>query len=174
MDAFNTNAANSNPAALGADTGLDASLAAFDAMFDRDLTELAELSVFAPPPSGIYLLECSVKFKPTSAKKPAVEASFKIVNCLQQADASEPPAKEGQEFSTSFVLVTKDNTRNEVGEGSMRAFLEPFAAHLGTTNIKQLVDGRIDKMAITATVLRRPQKDDPDRYNVRIKDINIS
>lgn len=168
MNAFDNNAA--------ADTtnGLDAGLAAFDALFDRDLSELSELSTYAPPPTGIYLMECSVKFKPTAAKKPAVEASFKILSCLQQGDATEVPAKEGQEFSTSFVLVTKDNQKNEIGEGSMRAFLEPFAKQLGTSNIKHLVDGRIDKMAITATVLRRPQKDDPERFNVRIKDINFN
>jgi hypothetical protein len=170
LDAFNNTAANNN-------AGLDAAadpLAAFDALFDRDLAELAELSAWEIPPTGVYAMECTIKFKPTAAKKPAVEAAFKVLHCVQQADPNEKPAKEGQEFSTSFVLLTKDNQRNEMGEGAMRALLEPFGTHLGTSNIKQLVDGRIDKMQVIATVVRRPQKDDPDRFNVRIKDLTIA
>ena len=167
LDAFNNPATNS---ALEAATD---GMAAFDALFDRDLAELAELAAWEVPPTGTYALEISVKFKPTKDKKPAVEAAFKVLGCVQQADPSDKPAKEGQEFSTMFTLLTKDNQRNEFGEGQMRALLEPFGAHLGTNNIKQLVDGRIDKMAVVANIVRRPQKDDPERFNFRVKDIVI-
>lgn len=151
----------------------DNNINAFDAIFDRQLEELAELPAFTPPPTGTYNLTCTVTYK-TINSKPAVEASFKVLDCIEQADAAEAPAKPGQEFSNAFILLKDDKTRNDFAEGMMREFLGYFTEHCGTSNIKELVDGRIKDVQITAVVKRKQDKKDAERYNVTVKDVVIA
>lgn len=150
-----------------------ADLSAFANLFDRQLSDLAELPAYTPPPTGAYSLLVSVKPKIIN-EKPAVEASFKVLACLEQADAAEVPAKDGQEFSVLYTLLDKTGKPNEFGEGKLREFLMPFAAQLGDNNMMTLVSGKIDNMTINAIVKRKVDKNDADRFNVDIKDITFA
>lgn len=150
-------------------------IAAFSALFAKDITELSELASFQPPPTGVYNMDVSVDFKVIN-KKPSVEARFKIKDTV---DATEPEgklkvAKPGDEFSIAFILVKSDGSPNDVAEGKMREFLEYFIEYAQTTNVEELVTGKIKDVAITATVKTKADKDDDDRFRVDVKDIVIA
>lgn len=150
-----------------------ADLSAFANLFDRQLDDLAELPSYTPPPTGAYTLLVSVKPKIVN-DKPAVEANFKVMGCLEQEDPSEKPATDGQEFSILFTLLNKEGKPNEFGEGKLREFLAPFSDHFGDRNMLSLVNGKIADMTINAIVKRKVDKNDADRYNVDVKDITIA
>lgn len=152
-----------------------ANIAAFANLFNKDISELNELSSFQPPPTGVYNMTTSVSFKLIN-DAPAVEANFRITDVVE---AEEPvgkmkPAKSGDEFSIAFILIKKDKTPNDVAEGKMREFLEYFTGYAGTTNVEELVTGKIKDVAITATVKTKQDKDDEDRFRVDVKDITIA
>lgn len=150
-----------------------ADLSAFANLFDRQLDDLAELPSYTPPPTGAYTLLVSVKPKIVN-DKPAVEANFKVMGCLEQEDPGEKPATDGQEFSILFTLLNKEGKPNEFGEGKLREFLAPFSDHFGDRNMLSLVNGKIADMTINAIVKRKVDKNDADRYNVDVKDITIA
>lgn len=146
-------------------------MSAFDAVFDRQLEDLAELPSYTPPPTGSYNLAISVGMKVVN-KKPAVEASFKVRDIVEVADAAEAEqVKPGQEFSILFILRKDDGSANEFAEGKMREFLGELAPHFNTNNIKDLVGGMVKEWEATATVKRKVNRKDADRFDVDVKDI---
>ena len=150
-----------------------ADLNQFDALFDRQLEELAELPSYVPPPTGTYNLRLSVAFKEIN-RKPAVEVSAVVLDTVELADATEQRVKNGSEFSYAFILLDKEGKPNETAEGFMREFLAYFTTYAGTTNVKTLVSGAIKDVECTAFVKRKQDKNDADRWNVTIKDIVIA
>ena len=152
-----------------------ANIAAFAHLFNKDITELNELASFQPPVTGVYNMTVTVAFKEIN-QKPAVEASFKIKDTVQAEapEGKQKAAKPGDEFSIAFILLTKEGQPNETAEGKMREFLEYFVAYAGTTNVEELVTGKIKDVEITATVKTKVDPKDEDRYRVDVKDIVIA
>jgi hypothetical protein len=148
-------------------------LNAFDALFDKELTELAELPSYVPPPTGTYNLRISVGFKEIN-KKPAVEVRATVLDTIELADETEQRVKPGSEFNYAFILLDKDGKPNETAEGFMREFLAYFTDYAQTTNLKELVSGAIKDVDCTAFVKRKQDNKDADRWNVNVKDIVIA
>ena len=148
-------------------------LSQFDDVFDKQIEDLKELPSFVPPPTGTYNLAISVGFKAIN-DKPAVEVRAIVRELVEQEDETETPAKPGDEFNYAFILVTKEGKRNETAEGFMREFLSYFTEFAGTSNVKELIDGRIKDVECTAFVKRKVNKQDSDRWDVNIKDVVIA
>lgn len=144
-----------------------------DELFGADLDDIEDLASFETPASGAYVLKVSTSIKEINDKQ-AVEAAFEVVDTveLKITDESDKkyvaPSAPGTKFSTAFILGSS------VAEGFLKAFLLPFAAHFGTKNVGELVRDKIQDVLISANVVRVPDKEDPERFYARVKNITVA
>lgn len=137
-----------------------------DELFAMSLDDLADLPSFETPPAGAYILDVSCDVK-TINDKPAVEASFIVVETVELKDQNATPVADGTKFSTAFLLG------NKYGVGNMKKFLKPFGAHFEENSIEKLVRDVVKDVRIAATVTNRVDKEDPDKIYGGVKDITV-
>lgn len=137
-----------------------------DALLDKNLSEIDDLPSFVVPPKGTYIFLVSGGRKRIN-DIPYVTFDLEVVSTIKlQNDGDKPPA-EGDKTGVMF------NLDNEFGEGNMKAFLAPFAAHFGTDNVKELVKHHIQNVRISATLDHQVDKKDKTKIYARPKNIVI-
>jgi hypothetical protein len=64
---------------------------------------------------------------------------------------------------------------NETAEGKMKELLMPLAAHFGERSLLKLVTDTLkEPVIISATVKRRKDKDDPDKFYPSISNVTVA
>lgn len=145
----------------------DAQFANLEALFEADLSDIADLASFETPPTGSYVLKCSTSTKEIN-KKPAVVADFEVMETVELKDPESKASKDGTKFSIAFILG------NAVAEGRLKQFCAPFAEHYGVTNMGALIRDTIKDVVIAANVTNRASKEDPDVIYAGIKNVTIA
>lgn len=148
------------------DTNRNASIQSIDQLLSASLDDLDDLPSFSVPPTGSYILGVSMEQKEINSK-PAIEASFVVVETVELADKEETPAKAGDKFSMLFTL-------NEIGIGKLKEFCVPFAEHFGEKSIGTLVKETIKNVQVAATVKQRKDKTDPEKVYASVKILSIA
>lgn len=148
-----------------------------DTLLDRNLDDLADLPEFKTPDTGIYKLTVWAEPKVINDKG-AVIAKCTIVELVELADSTIPEeqrSKPGDKFDVAFMLQDNSGEKNDLGEGRLKDFVKPFAAHFGTQNVRAIVAGmnEANAVAITAQVQKVQRKSDKEKFDARIKDITI-
>lgn len=139
-------------------------------LLDRSIDDIDDLASFAVPTNGTYSMKTWCELKKINDND-CVEANFEIVDTVEMQDPTATPPKAGDKFSVLFML------EKEVGEGKLKEYLIPFAAHFGERNLATLVTQTLNKDAnilIVATVKQRKDREDPDKIYATVKNIQLA
>lgn len=136
-------------------------------LFESDIDDLADLASFETPPKGAYVCTVTTIGKQIN-DKPAVEATFTVVETVELEDSNAIPVAVGTKFSTMYSIG------NEVGIGKLKEFLKPFAAHYGTGKLGDLVRDHIKETSVSLTMKHRKDKTDPEKVYADVRNITVA
>lgn len=137
------------------------------ASLDRSIDDIEELAGFEVPVNGMYTLKFKMDLKVVN-NKDAAEASFEVVECLEQNDPEETPTKPGTKFSTLFFV------ENDIALSNMKKFLVPFVEHFGESNVlKLIVDNLKEEVVIAAKVKRKEDKKEEGKFYADVSEVTV-
>ncbi len=132
-----------------------------DDLLDKSIDDLKDLPEFKVPSTGMYRLGLTVSAKEIN-EKPAVEASFRVIECIELAEPTDEPGKLDDKFSIAFFLKDNEGEDSELGFGRLKEFVLPFKAHFNEDNLKTVLQTHLsNEVLITALVKkigRKPNK----------------
>jgi hypothetical protein len=148
--------------------------ATMDDMFDATMDDLESLPPVGVPPTGHYNLSVTAERKMSKdATSEYVQFNYKVEAVNEVKDEAElVQAAEGMKFSQMFSPLKKDGTVNEWGVGFLKEAIAPFAAHFDTKGIGAAIL-QINNVTIAATLVRKVDKRDADRFNFSLKDVVV-
>lgn len=134
-------------------------------LLDTQLDDLEDLPEFKPFNPGAHKVMATFAEK-TINDKPAVELSMKLVETLELSDPQLKADEPGTECSMAFFLD------NEFARGNLKKCATPFGAALNYGTIREIVEGVKDVECLVLTTLRK-DKNDPDRFYLNVKEIQV-
>lgn len=145
-----------------------------DSLLDASMDDIEDLPPVGVPPTGHYNLEVTATREQSQDKKSEyVKFSYKVLAVNELKNPEEAgDAAEGMRFDNIFSPIKKDGTPNTVSIGLMKQALAPFSEHFGEKNIGACI-GHINQISIAASLVRRQDKKDEDRYRFALKDVVI-
>ena len=147
----------------------------FDSLLNSSMDDLDDLPPVGVPPTGHYTLVVSAeRVTPTEAgKNEYIKFSYEVeaVNEVKnpEEDLRELHADGNLRF---FFKFKKDGTVNDFGVGFLKEAIAPFAAHFGTRGIGESLQA-INKVMVAASLIRKPDRKDPERFNFSLKDVVV-
>lgn len=144
-----------------------------DSLMDASMSDIDDLPPVGVPPTGHYNLLISASREASQAGSEYIKFSYEVEAINEVKDAAEESqAAVGMKFNQIFSPFKKDGTVNEYGLGFLKEACAPFAAHFGTAKMGDTI-AQIDKISVAASLARRKDKKDPDRWNFSIKDVVV-
>jgi hypothetical protein len=145
-----------------------------DSLMDASMDDIDDLPPVGVPPSGHYNLLVTAERKENKEKTSEyIQFSYEVEVINEVKDsAEEAQAAVGMKFSQMFSPIKKDGTINEFGIGFLKEAVAPFSAHFGTTKMGDTI-AQINKISVAASLTRRVDKRDADRFNFNLKDVVI-
>jgi hypothetical protein len=141
-------------------------------LLDMSIDDIEDLPGFECPQNGVYVLKFSTAVKVVkmkSGEQDCVEANFEVLECLEQNDPEVDSTKIGTKFSMLFQLG------NNVAISKMKELLIPFAEHFNERDLQKLVvDVLKSDTVITASVKRRQDKDDEDKFYPMLSNVVVA
>jgi hypothetical protein len=118
-----------------------------DSILDMQLDDIADLPEFKVFPAGAHRV--TIKFdKKEINKHPAMELKLKLIETVEIVDPSEIAPAAGTESSVAFMLD------NEFGVGKFKEVLKPLAAHLGLSQVSEIIEQSADMECLVVTKIR--------------------
>lgn len=150
------------------------SLQDFDALMDASMDSIDDLPPMGVPPTGHYNLRVNAT-RETSEESGNEYVRFtyvvEAINEVKEA-SEEKDAAVDMKFSTNFSPFKKDGTVNEWGIGFLKEACAPFAQHFGTTKMGDTITA-IKDVSVAASLVRRINKKDKERYDFNLKDVVV-
>ena len=147
----------------------------FDSLLNSSMDDLDDLPPVGVPPTGHYTLVVSAeRVTPTEpGKNEYIKFSYEVeaVNEVKNPE-EESQAAVGMKFSQIFSPFKKDGTVNDFGVGFLKEAIAPFAAHFGTRGIGEALQA-INKVSVAASLIRKQDRKDPERFNFSLKDVVV-
>ena len=147
----------------------------FDSLLNSSMDDLDDLPPVGVPPTGHYTLVVSAeRVTPAEAgKNEYIKFSYEVeaINEVKNPE-EEAQAAAGMKFSQIFSPFKKDGTVNDYGVGFLKEAIAPFAAHFGTRGIGESLQA-INKVTVAASLVRKVDKRDPERFNFSLKDVVV-
>lgn len=149
-------------------------IADLDALMDASMDDIDDLPPVGVPPTGHYNLIVSASREENKDKTGEyIKFTYEVEAVNEVKDpAEESQAAVGQKFSQMFSPIKKDGTPNEFGIGFLKEAVAPFSAHFGTGKMGETI-AQISKVSVAASLVRRADKKDPDRFNFNLKDVVV-
>ena len=146
----------------------------FDSLMNATMDDMEDLPPVGVPPTGHYNLVVSAERKANKdGTSEYIQFSYEVESVNEVKDESEASqAAAGMKFSQNFSPIKKDGTVNTFGVGFLKEALAPFAAHFGNTNIGFLLEN-IQGISVAASLVRRVNKREPDRFDFSLKDVVV-
>jgi hypothetical protein len=136
-----------------------------DTLLDSTLDDLEDLPQFAVFPAGASKCLATLSSKDVN-KKPAIELSFKMVESIELVDPQATAPKEGDQSSSLFFLD------NEFGRGKFKAIAGYFADYVGSTRLRDIVEGVKDVEVILVSAAKVDKHDDTKIY-LEVKELQV-
>jgi hypothetical protein len=146
-----------------------------DALMNASMDDIEDLPPVGVPPTGHYNLSISAeRVKPEEAGKNEYIRFSYVVEAVNEVKnpEEEGQAAVGMKFSQIFSPFKKDGSVNDFGIGFLKEAVAPFSAHFGTSSMGETI-AQIDKVSVGASLTRRADKKDADRFNFTLKDVVI-
>lgn len=152
----------------------NAAIRDLDSLMDASMDDIDDLPPVGVPPTGHYNLSVTAERKENKDKTGEyIQFSYEVEAVNEVKDpAEESQAAVGMKFSQMFSPIKKDGTPNEFGIGFLKEAVAPFSAHFGTAKMGEAI-AQINKISVAATLTRRADKKDADRFNFSLKDVVI-
>jgi len=146
----------------------------FDAVLDAQMDDLEDLPPVGVPPTGHYNLLVSAERK---SNKEATSEYIQFTYVVEAINEVKDPLEESQaavdqKFSQNFSPMKKDGTVNEWGIGFLKEAVAPFSAHFGTPKMGDTL-AQLQNISVAATLVRRVNKKEPDRFDFNLKDVVV-
>ena len=145
-----------------------------DALMDASMDDIDDLPPVGVPPTGHYglIVSATREVSETSGNE-YIKFSYEVERVNEVKDPGEhSQAAVGQKFTQIFSPFKKDGTVNEFGLGYLKEACAPFAAHFGTTTMGGSI-AVIEKISVAATLVRRQDKKDKERFNFNLRDVVV-
>ncbi len=145
-----------------------------DSLMDASMDDIDDLPPVGVPPSGHYNLSVTAERKENNDKTGEyIKFSYEVESVNEVKDSNEESqAAVGMKFSQMFSPIKKDGTPNEYGIGFLKEAVAPFSAHFGTPKMGETI-AQINKVSVAASLSRRVDKKDADRFNFSLKDVVV-
>ena len=147
----------------------------FDSLLNSSMDDLDDLPPVGVPPTGHYTLVVSAeRVTPTEAgKNEYIKFSYEVeaVNEVKNPE-EESQAAAGMKFSQIFSPFKKDGTVNDFGIGFLKEAVAPFAASFGTIHLGESLQA-ISEVTVAASLIRKQDRKDPERFNFSLKDVVV-
>lgn len=145
-----------------------------DSLMDASMDDIDDLPPVGVPPSGHYNLSVTAERKENNDKTGEyIKFSYEVEAVNEVKDpAEESQAAVGMKFSQMFSPIKKDGTPNEYGIGFLKEAVAPFSAHFGTPKMGETI-AQINKVSVAASLTRRVDKKDAERFNFSLKDVVV-
>lgn len=152
----------------------NAAIRDLDSLMDASMDDIDDLPPVGVPPTGHYNLSVTAERKENKEKTSEyIQFSYEVEAVNEVKDpAEESQAAVGMKFSQMFSPIKKDGTPNEYGIGFLKEAVAPFSAHFGTPKMGETI-AQINKVSVAASLVRRVDKKDADRFNFNLKDVVI-
>lgn len=152
----------------------NAAIRDLDSLMDASMDDIDDLPPVGVPPTGHYNLSVTAERKENKDKTGEyIQFSYEVEAVNEVKDpAEESQAAVGMKFSQMFSPIKKDGTVNEFGIGFLKEATAPFSAHFGTAKMGETI-AQINKISVAASLSRRVDKRDPDRFNFNLKDVVV-
>lgn len=153
----------------------NAAIRDIDSLMDASMDDIDDLPPVGVPPTGHYNLLVTAERKESNKEggNDYIQFSYEVEAVNEVKDpAQESEAAVGMKFSQMFSPLKKDGTVNEFGIGFLKEAVAPFSAHFGTPKMGDTI-AQINKVSVAASLSRRVDKKDPDRFNFSLKDVVI-
>ena len=146
----------------------------FDSLMNASMDDIDDLPPIGIPTSGSYdLMVTASREQSQSGGSEYIKLSYEVTNVNEVKEEAEAvEVKAGQKFSEMFSPFKKDGTVNEVGLGSLKERLKPFAAHFGTAAIGSIIE-QMQQVNLTATLVRRADKKNEGQFRMSLKDVVV-
>lgn len=141
-------------------------------LLDRDLDDIEDLPGFAVPPNGEYLLKMKTEIKEVNSKQ-AVEASFEIMECIKKDNDADTDAKIGDKFSSLFFLQGDNPDGVKISLGKLKELVAGVAESTGQSNLGVLIRDTLADCVVMATVKRRADKEDKEKFYATVKNLRL-
>lgn len=124
----------------------------FDALLDADLDDLADLPAFENYPAGVH--RCTIELtKKEINNKPMIEVKLIGIETVELSKPEEDkPIQVGQVSSALFDLT------NEYAQGAFKKLIQPVAASLGVSSIRDVIDQSKGTEVEAVTAYRKGKK----------------
>jgi hypothetical protein len=132
-------------------TGTIETLDNIESLLNVNLSDLAALPDLKVPPLGRYKLAVTTKTSSDDAQHPALSIWYEVLECLEQVNADDIPAKVGDTFSVQYTID------NKWGLGKLQKGLQVYSMYFNQENIGEIVS-LIEGIQINGTVKRREDK----------------
>lgn len=145
-----------------------------DALMNASMDDIDDLPPVGVPPTGHYNLDVTATREVSEQSgSQYIKFSYEVtaVNEVKNPE-EEKQAAAGQKFSQIFSPFKKDGTVNEFGVGYLKEACAPFAAHFGTRALGETI-AQINKVSVAASLVRRQDKKDPERFNFNLRDVVV-
>lgn len=152
----------------------NAAFSDLDSLMDASMDDIDDLPAVGVPPTGHYNLSVSAeRVSNKDATGEYIKFSYVVeaVNEIKNSE-EESQAEIGQKFTQNFSPIKKDGTVNEWGMGFLKEAVAPFSAHFGTSKMGETI-AHIHQVSVAATLVRRVNKKEPDRFDFNLKDVTI-
>jgi hypothetical protein len=127
-----------------------------NALLDANLDDLADLPEFGVFPNGTHRVTVSFESKEVN-KHPCIELNMVAIETVELANPSDTPLTAGTNGSVLYMLD------NEFGQGKLKEVIKPFAAHLGVSSIRDVME-QSKGMEVTVVCKVRQNKDKTQSY----------
>lgn len=146
----------------------------FDPMLlDMDLAEIEDLPGFYVPYNGEYNLKFNMAMKVVNGKA-AVETNYEVVDTIKKNDDSDPDTTPGTKFSSLYFLQGEPDAV-KMSKGRLKELLAGVAEALGEGNVLVLVrDHFATPVNVSATVTRRADKEDKEKFYAGVKNLRLA
>lgn len=138
-------------------------------LLDMNLEDIADIPGFEVPWPGDYTLRMSAEIKTLKDVK-YLELGYTVVSCDKKNDDASPDTPVGNKFSQLFAL-TGEEERVKQSLGFCKLLLKNVAEQVGEGNLLLLVRDHLPGMVCSATVNRRKDKDDPEKFYPVVKNL---
>ena len=137
-----------------------------DSLLDGTLDDIADLPEFKNFEAGAHRVTASWSLKEITNHGMCPEVKFTLQETMEKADEQAASGAAGDECSALFMLD------NEFGAGKFKATIAPFAAALGLSQPRAIIEAAQGVDCVIITGLRADKKN-PDKVYLEIKDIEV-
>lgn len=157
---------------MGNNTELDLGL------LDMSIDDIESLPGFETPFPGQYVMKLTTGLKKVN-ESICVETAFEILETVKMDNDGDPEPTVGSKFSNIYTIISgktdseKKLEAERLGKGKLKELLLGVAESTGQGNLMVLVRDVVASCIVTATVTRRPDKEDKEKFYPVVKNLAL-